>query len=502
MENKKSLSKKGTFLANLLDVVWPIKNSELKKFLPMSFMLMFIIFVYTILRGTKDAALIPVLGAEMISTVKLWGVLPFAIIFMLVYTNLANILSRDKLFYLMLSVFMGFFAAYAFILYPMRDYLHLDLSSVKESLPFLKLPIIMIENWTVTLLYIMSELWGSVMLSLMFWQFANQITPVDQAKRFYSFFGLLGQIGMLAASEITQYVAKINKAAIGSEGDIWATTLIGIITAVLIVGALIAKTYWWINQFVLTDINHYNPELIQKDKSSKKKKIKLSMSESLKYIFSSKYLGMIAALVICYGVSINLVESVWKAQMKIQFPAQVDYLAFMGKFQSWTAVATMVAMLVGVNLIRRVSWFAGAIITPLMVLVTGVAFFTFIVFRTELEPNLAAIGTTALMMAVILGAVQNILSKSIKYSAFDATKEMAYIPLDDELKMKGKAAVDVVGARLGKSGGAAIQQILLLITGLTLQGLTAEIFAIFIVAMVVWLYSVGSLSKAFEKASK
>lgn len=96
-----------------------------------------------------------------------------------------------------------------------------------------------------------------------------------------------------------------------------------------------------------------------------------------------------------------------------------------------------------------------------MIGVTGLSFFALNIFSDFFAPITAALGTTPLMMAVIVGAAQNILSKSSKYALFDPCKEMAYIPLDQESKTKGKAAIDVIGNPLGKSGGALIQQILI-----------------------------------------
>lgn len=63
----------------------------------------------------------------------------------------------------------------------------------------------------------------------------------------------------------------------------------------------------------------------------------------------------------------------------------------------------------------------------------GVAFFSLVLFSDQLAPTLQALGLTPLMAAVLVGAAQNVFSKSAKYSLFDPCKEMAYIPLDDEV---------------------------------------------------------------------
>jgi ATP/ADP translocase len=36
-------------------------------------------------------------------------------------------------------------------------------------------PISILRNWTFCLFYVMAELWGSVVVSLLFWGFANQV---------------------------------------------------------------------------------------------------------------------------------------------------------------------------------------------------------------------------------------------------------------------------------------------------------------------------------------
>jgi ATP:ADP antiporter, AAA family len=479
---------------------WPIYNFELKKVIPMLFLFFLILFNYTILRDTKDVLIVAgtTAGAEIIPFLKLWGVLPFAIIFMFIYAKLSNVLSKKALFYAAVLPFLIFFALFATVIYPNQEALTpiAFTNYLTNTLPngfngFIGI----IHYWPSSLFYIMSELWGSVCLSLLFWGFANDITRVNESKRFYNLFGLGANFSLIVAGAYIKWASKSLVAGAGANA--WQMSLNYLISMVIISGLLIMGIYWWINKYVLTDPKFYN----QSEVKLKKKKPKLSMKESFKMILSSKYLGCIALLVIGYGICINLVEVTWKSQLKLAYPSANEYSAFMGGFSQMTGIATIFMMFfVTGNVVRKLGWKFAALITPVVLLITGVAFFSFIVFREGLTGFISMMGTTPLMLAVIFGTAQNIMSKSAKYSLFDPTKEMAYIPLDQESKVKGKAAIDVVGARLGKSGGALIQSFFILTVG----SLTASLPYIGIILMVIiglWILAASSLSKQFKTAN-
>merc|ERR1739847_183460 len=132
---------------------------------------------------------------------------------------------------------------------------------------------------------------------------------------------------------------------------------------------------------------------------------------------------------------------------------------------------------------------------------TGVGFFLLVLNGTALEPSLAMLGLTPLMAAVLVGAAQNVFSKSSKYALFDPCKEMAYIPLDSETKVKGKAAIDVVCNPLGKSGGALIQQFMIIGFG-SLAASTPYLGVILLLFIVMWINAARSLDEQFTEVTK
>ena len=477
---------------------WPVHGFELKKILPMLALFFFISFNYTILRDTKDTLIVVTssAGAKAIPFLKFWGVLPAAIIFMLIYSKLSNMLSKANLFYVTIAPFLLFFAIFPTLIYPNRDALQLDTLSNYLSGIFpigAKGLVESIRSWHYSIFYILSELWGSAVLSLLFWGFANDITKVSEAKRFYALFGLGANIALYFSGEAIVRVSDIRK-FLPPDVDAWQVSLNYLMGMVVIAGLAVIGIYAWINRNILTDARFYNPAELK----AKKSKTKMSIKDSLMFLARSPYLLCLALLVICYGVSINLVEVTWKEQLGLQYPDSNAYSAFMGRFSQTTGIVTVLMMLfVGGNCIRK-GWGFAAMITPVVLLITGVGFFSFVLFRDSLGAYITALGSTPLMLAVLFGAAQNIMSKSAKYSLFDPTKEMAYIPLDPESKVKGKAAIDVVGARLGKSGGSLIQQALMILCSATsLLVITPYIAGILAVIIVIWLIAVRVLDKKF-----
>jgi len=221
---------------------------------------------------------------------------------------------------------------------------------------------------------------------------------------------------------------------------------------------------------------------------AKKKKSKMSMGESVKFLASSQYLRLIGMLVLGYGLSINFTEIMWKSLLKRKYPDPLEYQRFIGNFSSAVGFATCVVILGGVHVIRVLGWRAGAMVTPAVMALLAIPFFICIFMGVDNPARLS--------VAVAFGTAQSLLSKTAKYALFDPTTQMAYIPLDEESKVKGKAAIDVLGSRMGKSGGSLIQQGLVFLFGNILNASPA-VAVLYYSVLFAWLSAANTLSGLF-----
>lgn len=482
--------------------LWPVHRYELKKLIPMLVLFFLINFDYNVLRILKDTLVVTAKssGAEVIPFIKVWVMFPGAIILTFLFTRLSNRYKRETVFYVMLSVFLGYFFLFITVLYPAREYLH-----PHETADFLQtiLPagfkglIAMFRNWTFTTFYVMAELWSNIILALLFWGFANQVTRIGEAKRFYGLFGIGANFSGVAAGEASIWLSsKQFNEFLPFGSDAWEQSMVMLVSLVIIAGVAALALFRWMNKHVLTDERFAIP--LTEDQKAGKAKARLSVRESFKYILSSNYMLCIAIVVISYNLIINLVEVLWKHQMHELYPSPTDYNLYMSHVTSMIGmVATLTALFISGNSLRKCGWTFTAMLTPAILLLTSIGFFGFFFAKGDMSGIvLQMFGATPLAIVVFFGSAQNVLSRAAKYTVFDATKEMAFVPLSSEDQLKGKPAIDGVCSRLGKSGGSVIHQSLLL--AFSTFTASAPYVAMFLIAVIViWIAATRVLGKQF-----
>lgn len=462
-------------------------------------MAFFIGFNYNILRNMKDALLVTAenSGAEVIPFIKVWGIVPGALLLTFIYSRLSNRLKRDQVFYAMIGIFLGFFAFFTFVIYPIRSHLHPHGTAdyLQSILPTgFKGCIAMFRYWTFSSFYIMSELWSSAILSMLFWGFANEVTKLGEAKRFYGLIAIGLNLAAVSSGQVSVFItSNFLHSKITLTSNPWHQSIILLTLVVILSGIAIMGIYRHMTQHVLAkeeDDTHLE--------AGQTKKFKMSMRENFAILGRSKYLLSIAIIVLAYNLVINLVEVIWKDQVRQLYPNPNDFNAYMSQITTITGIISFfTSLLLSGQIIRKFGWTVGALITPVILLITSIAFFFFFFSGNTIMGALAMLGTSPLALVVLFGSMQNCVSRASKFTLFDATKEMAFIPLSIEDKLKGKAAIDGVGSRLGKSGGSLIHQGLLVIYS-SIAASAHIVAGILFLAITFWIGSILALGKQFN----
>jgi AAA family ATP:ADP antiporter len=483
--------------------LWPIHRYELKKLIPMLIIFFLISFNYNVLRTMKDTLVMyaPASGAEVLPFIKVWAMFPSTLLVTFLFTRLSNRFSRMTVTYVLMSFFLVYFALFVGVLYPYRESLEPTtlVSFLQQSLPLsFKWPILMFQNWIFTSFYVMAELWSNIVFFVLIWGFANQVTRLSEAKRFYGLFGVGANFSGILAGQASVFLSRISFNPALPYGETkWEQSMLLLVLMVIAAGAVVLGLLRWMENHVLNDPVYYDPT---EAKAEGRVQGRLSMREAFKYLLRSRYLLFLALIVISYNVVINLTEVIWKYEVKELYPDQSAYSVYMNQVSTVIAIfATMSAMFISGNAIRIFGWTFTAMLTPAILMLTSIGFFGFFFLKAYApDPSQFLLGFTPLAMVVFMGTSQNVLCRAAKYSVFDATKEMAFVPLSPECKLKGKAAIDGVCSRLGKTGGSLIHQALLL-------SLASFIFsapyvaALLLAIILVWIIAVRVVGSEFAE---
>lgn len=518
----------------LRNFLWPVHGFEHKKLFPMLALFFLISFIYNLLRCLKVTLVVTAdsSGAEVIPFLKVWAVLPGAILLTYIYTKLSNRLNREQVFYTMLALFFGFFTIFLLLMHPNREALELTRFAdfLKGHLPEgLNGLISIIRHWPLSLFYVLSELWSAVVLTMLFWGFANEVTSVDEAKRFYAIFAIGANFSGIFSGQSARYLTFSEYQTYLPFGETaWDQSLYLQLGVVLLLGIAIVVLFRWVNQNIVrpqvlaqairpdesdgaraaaasststaqgTTVvrlqQQPQPEIQAQAKKPKKKN--LSLKQCFSYLARSRYMVYITTLVVGYNIIFNIVDFLLNKQIEKQYPLATDFHAYINGISIVTAVfAVFSGLILSGNVIRRYGWTVTAMITPILWFIMGIGFFGCLLFENnEMVSGVlkAMIGVPITTLVLFFGSTQFSLGRALKYTVFDETKEIAFIPLPKENQRKGKAVVDGIASRFGKSGGSIIIQVLLLSCG-ELAVAMPFLTIIFVAVIVCWIFAVKRL---------
>ena len=280
----------------------------------------------------------------------------------------------------MMSIFIGFFTIFLFFLYPFQDILHPHHLSdrIQQTLPMgFQGFIALFRNWTFTLFYVMSEMWSTIIMTVLLWGFANDVTSVGDAKRYYGLLGIGINISGIVAGQVATSMSRLNYHSFLPFGNNAWDQAVFFLTSLVIVNGILCMLIF---RYMHKKKQGYNSESYCAQNGSEK--IKMGMRKNFGYLAKSPYLICIAIIVITYNIAINLIEVVWKDQVKQLYPNPADFNAYMGQILKWIGiVSTITSIFISSVMIRRFSWTFSALASPFILLFTGIAFFACFFFK-------------------------------------------------------------------------------------------------------------------------
>lgn len=262
-------------------------------------------------------------------------------------------------------------------------------------------------DWFSALFYIWVSVY-SVLLISQFWMTANILYSASQAKRLFGFIGSGGILGGILGGGLTNGIAT----STGTEN------LILVSAGILIVIALIADRLNRITSISMAD-STTEPTSDQRDNSASK------------IILKSKHLQLIGIIITLSIMVSSFIDYEFNLIIEKSFRSIDDRTAFFGSFFALMNVTSLIIQLFLTSIIlKRFGIGISLILLPVGLLIGSFGLFIYPV----------------MLSAILL----KITDGSLKYSLDNSTREIMYLPIPLDLKLKVKPLLDIFLQRFAR----------------------------------------------------
>ena len=127
-------------------------------------------------------------------------------------------------------------------------------------------------------------------------------------------FGMGANVALIFSGQYVKWVSRL-RASLPPGVDPWGMSLKYLMGAIVAGGGAMLGLFTYMQKCVMTDPACVDQE--KRESKKKKKKVKMGLRESAKFLMNSPYIRDLAMLVISYGMCINIVEVSWKSKLKV-----------------------------------------------------------------------------------------------------------------------------------------------------------------------------------------
>lgn len=364
-------------------------------------------------------------------------------------------------------------------------------------------------------IYLFSEIWGTIILSYIFWLFINNYSDIKYAKSDYALIPSLANFGTIASGFFINYSKSIDNAIICFVVNVFVTLIFYSFVLVPVFNAVELDNLENKEKININDSKQKNVNKIIDGNILNRFYINVcnfftSIIDEFNFIWNNTVVFNQIINVVSYGIIINLIEILWKSTATKYGGSVSGFMAIQGLNSVSVGIASML-LAFSSRIMLKHKWFHVAIVSPFLVGITGSLFLISYFFGNSLFLD------QALRFMVYFGLINNVCSKVSKYSFFDPAKECCYLALDSDTRKRAKS-IDAMGGRIGKSGGSLIFciSILLLVptcdlasaalsknrvsTGLNTLSLVAPYVTLFmLLTFTVWIRALFNLKPIMEK---
>jgi len=438
-------------LSVLKERFFPIHKNESIKFILLSSICFLVCMNYTILRNLKETLIItnPDLGIYVVPFLRTWVLAPIMLLSVKAYAIFSSRFPQPKVFYLLISFFLLYFLLYVYLLLPYEEVLRLDwvanwLSPIYK--PFTKPIAEIIRFWIHSLYYCLSEIWGSMVVLILFWGTSNRLTTMEQAKRFYAPMIFITNFSGIISSQVSISVSSSSiKWLFFSTLDKWQATLSTLTLFVCIATLLVMFLFYCLHRICI-------PTSVVPTFS----KEEMTLAKMIDTIRKNRKFWSLAIMVAAYFFSTGILELIWKHYLFKIYSDANRFNDFLNQTTSYIGIfSTLIAFFITGDLIRRFEWKISALITPALLLIPLVLMLINSFFGVN-DPLFLKIGT-------IGGAIYYCVNRICKFTFFDLSKEIASIEFSYSEQIKAKAVLDGLLPKMAKMSESLFLQFMLIL---------------------------------------